>query len=74
MQILLTHKFEILFYGFGGQCVLPEDQHVMICTPIHLRHDQVCKKVLRKSDYKLKTNTLDKRNGHMTNLVRKKKY
>lgn len=36
MQVLLPNQLQVLFDGFGGQRVLPEDQHVVVGAAVHL--------------------------------------
>ena len=52
VQVLLSHQFEVLLDGFSGQRVLPKDEHVMVGTSVHLRHNQVCQEVLREEGRK----------------------
>lgn len=48
VKVFLSHQLQILLNGFGGQRVLPEDQHIVVCTAVHLRHHQVCQEVLSR--------------------------
>ncbi len=45
----MSDEFEVLFYGFGGQGVLSEDQVLSIDKSVHLTHRHVWKKILVQS-------------------------
>ena len=58
VQVLLPHQLQIFLDGLGGQRVLPEDQHVVVRTAVHLRHHQVRQEVLRTHRNPRKLTTL----------------
>lgn len=46
----MSNKFEVLLYGFGRQCVLPEDQMLSVYEAIYLTQRHVRQKILHKKN------------------------
>lgn len=61
----MSNKFEVLLYGFGRQCVLPEDQMLSVYETVHLTQRHVRQKILHK-----KNNPADTKNKDMINRLR----
>lgn len=49
-KVAMSNKFEVFLYGFGCQCVLPEDQMFSVHEAIYLTQRHVRQKILLKKN------------------------